>query len=84
MNTTTIIGLLAGFLTTGSFLPQIIKTIRTKDTRNISLMMYIFYVIGVVLWLIYGYTINDSVLLITNSFSLLFGIILLTMKIKYK
>ena len=77
-------GLVAGFLTTGSFLPQIIKTIRTKDTRNISLMMYIFYVIGVVLWLMYGYVINDAVLLITNSFSLLFGIILLIMKIRYK
>jgi len=84
MNITTIMGLVAGFLTTGSFLPQIIKTIRTKDTRNISLMMYIFYVIGVVLWLMYGYVINDAVLLITNSFSLLFGIILLIMKIRYK
>jgi MtN3 and saliva related transmembrane protein len=84
MNTTTIIGLLAGFLTTGSFLPQIIKTIRTKDTRNISLMMYIFYVIGVVLWLVYGYAADDAVLLITNSFSLLFGITLLIMKLKYK
>ena len=84
MNTTTIIGLLAGFLTTGSFLPQIIKTIRTKDTRNISLMMYIFYVIGVVLWLVYGYAADAAVLLITNSFSLLFGITLLIMKLKYK
>lgn len=84
MNLITIVGLLAGFLTTGSFLPQIIKTIRTKDTRNISLTMYVIYVIGVILWLAYGYVINDIVLLITNSFSLVFGIVLLIMKLKYK
>jgi MtN3 and saliva related transmembrane protein len=84
METTTIMGLIAGFLTTGSFLPQIIKTIRTKDTKNISLLMYVFYVSGVILWLCYGYAINDAVLLITNSFSLLFGIILLIMKLIYK
>lgn len=84
MNSITIIGLMAGFLTTGAFLPQIIKTIRTKDTRNISLTMYIVYVVGVMLWLCYGYKINDPVLLITNSFSLIFGFLLLIMKIKYK
>ena len=75
---------MAGFLTTGSFLPQIIKTIRTKDTKNISLLMYVFYVIGVILWLIYGYVISDAVLLITNSFSFVFGVTLLVMKIIYK
>ena len=84
MNTITIMGLMAGFLTTGSFLPQIIKTIRTKDTKNISLLMYVFYVIGVILWLIYGYVISDAVLLITNSFSFVFGVTLLVMKIIYK
>jgi len=39
-------GLLAGFLTTGAFLPQIIKTVKTKDTKNLSLSMYVVYVVG--------------------------------------
>ena len=84
MTLTTIIGLVAGFLTTGSFLPQIIKTIKTKDTKNISLLMYFVYVVGVILWLIYGYIDKNIVLLVTNTFSLIFGITLLIMKIIYK
>lgn len=77
-------GLLAGFLTTGAFLPQIIKTVKTKDTKNLSLSMYVVYVVGVLLWLYYGYKINDPVILITNSFSLMFGLLILIMIIKYK
>ena len=84
MNSNTIMGLLAGFLTTGAFLPQIIKTVKTKDTKNLSLSMYVVYVVGVLLWLYYGYKINDPVILITNSFSLMFGLLILIMIIKYK
>jgi MtN3 and saliva related transmembrane protein len=84
MNYVTLLGLLAGLLTTGAMLPQIIKTFSTKDTRSISLPMYAIYVIGVIAWLFYGFLINDPVLLITNSFSLSLGFTMLIMKIKYK
>ena len=84
MNTSTIIGLLAGLTTTGAFLPQIIKTIITKDTKSISLWMYCVYVIGVIIWFIYGLMIGEVAILITNSFSFLFGMTMLIMKIKYK
>jgi len=80
----TIIGLVAGLLTTGAFVPQMIKTIRTKDTKSISLSMYVIYVIGVLFWFVYGFLIKENAILITNTFSLLFGLILLIMKIKYK
>ena len=84
MNTTTIIGLLACFLTTGAFLPQIIKTIRTKETKDISLSMYIIYNIGVCVWFLYGFMINETAILVGNTFSLIFGLIMLIMKLKYK
>ena len=84
MNLTTIIGLIAGLLTTGSFLPQIIKTIRTKDTKSISLHMYIVYTAGIITYFIYAYLIKETALLITNSLSFISGIMMLVLKLKYK
>lgn len=80
----TILGLLAGALTTGAMLPQIIKTIRTRDTKSISLPMYIIYVIGVILWVAYALITQEPVLILTNIFSLVMGITMLIMKLKYK
>jgi MtN3 and saliva related transmembrane protein len=84
MSTSTIIGLLAGLTTTFAFLPQIIKTIRTKDTKSISLPMYIIYVIGVLTWFVYAILIDEMAIVISNCFSFLFGITMLIMKIRYK
>lgn len=84
MSLNTIIGLLACFLTTGAFLPQIIKTIKTKETKDISLSMYIIYVIGVIVWFVYGFMIHETAILVGNTFSFIFGMIMLIMKIKYK
>lgn len=83
MTLTVVVGLLAGLLTTGAFLPQIIKTMQTKSVKNISLGMYIVYLIGVVMWFIYGFMIDQIAILICNSFSLVFGLIMLIMKLKY-
>jgi len=84
MTLTTIMGLIAGLLTTGAFIPQMIKTIKTKDTKSISLTMYIIYIIGVLFWFVYGFMINETAILITNTFSFAFGLILLIMKLIYK
>lgn len=50
----TIIGLIAACLTTISFLPQAILTLKTKKTEGISLSMYLIFAIGITVWLIYG------------------------------
>lgn len=84
MNTTTIIGLIACLLTTGAFLPQIIKTVKTKETKDISLSMYIIYIVGVLVWFVYGFMIEETAILIGNTFSFIFGMIMLIMKLKYK
>lgn len=81
---TTILGLLACALTTGAFVPQIVKTIKTKDTKDISLWMYIIYLVGVLVWFVYGYMIGETAILVGNTFSFLFGAIMLVMKLKYK
>lgn len=84
MNLATLIGLIAGLTTTGAFLPQIIKVIRTKDTKSISLGMYIIYTLGTIFWFIYAFMTFQYAIVFTNSFSFLFGFMMLIMKLKYK
>ncbi len=78
------IGLIAATLTTGSFLPQAIKVIKTKDTSGISLTMYMMSVVGVFLWFIYGLTIHDMALIIANGITFVLSAIILICKIRYK
>ncbi|MEI9935029.1 MAG: SemiSWEET transporter [Ferruginibacter sp.] len=66
----TIIGLLAAFCTTVSFLPQAIKTIHTKDTEGISLSMYFLFTLGTFLWLLYGLFSYNIPIIIANGITL--------------
>jgi len=84
MNLVTIIGLLAAFGTTVSFLPQAVKTIQTKDTSGISLPMYILFTAGTLLWLIYGLMSGSLPVTIANAITLIFAAIILVYKIRYK
>ncbi|MBD3748219.1 MAG: SemiSWEET transporter [Sphingobacteriales bacterium] len=79
----TIIGMLAAIGTTISFLPQALKIIKTKDTKSISLSMYILFVSGVLLWLIYGILKPDLPIMIANGITLILAGIILYFKIKY-
>ena len=80
----TLIGLTAAICTTISFLPQAIKVIKTKRTRDISLGMYIIFSLGTFLWLTYGVLIKDIPLISANSITFTLSLIILTMKLKYK
>lgn len=84
MNFVTILGLVAGACTTFAFLPQAIKTIKTKHTSDISLIMYIVINIGVALWLTYGFLRNDLPVILANGIVLIFTLTILGLKIKYK
>ena len=78
------IGSVAGILTTGAFLPQVIKVIKTKDTKALSLSMYLLQVIGIILWLIHGIVIGDIALMMANGVTLCLSLIILVYKIIYK
>jgi len=84
MELITIPRLSAAFCTTGSFLPQSIKTIQTKDTSGISLSMYSLFALGTLLWLSYGLLTNNLPVAIANGVTFLFAAIILGYKIKYK
>jgi MtN3 and saliva related transmembrane protein len=77
------LGFVAGFLTTISFLPQAIKAWKTKSTKDISLPMYLVFILGVFLWIIYGFAINSSVVILANCITLLIALFILYMKIRY-
>jgi len=78
-----ILGLTAGALTTFSLLPQVIKTIKIKETRDISLWMYILISTGILAWLTYGLLIKDVPVIAANTISIIFASIMLFSKIRY-
>lgn len=79
-----VVGFFAAILTTASFVPQAIQTIRTKNTKGISLLMYAMFSVGVLAWLIYGIANRDVPVLIANAITLCFALVILIFKIKYK
>jgi MtN3 and saliva related transmembrane protein len=81
---TDIIGYMAAFGTTVSFLPQAIKTIQTKDTSGISLYMYMLFTAGTFLWLMYGLMSHSLPVAIANVITFIFASIILIYKLKYK
>jgi len=76
-----ILGYFAAICTTISFLPQVIKTIKTRDTSGISLPMYIIFVSGVIAWMAYGYLISNITVMAANVVTLVLAGIVLAYKI---
>lgn len=83
MDGITILGLIAGAFTTFSFVPQLIKILRSRSTHDISLAMYIVISTGILLWLIYGLIINDVPVIAANAVALFITITILSLKLKY-
>ena len=82
MNLVTLLGLIAATLTTVAYIPQAVKIIRTRHTKDLSIWMYVLLNIGISLWLIYGFLLRDPALLLANSVTLILTSIILTLKIK--
>lgn len=80
---TTLIGLLAATCTTGSFLPQVIRTWRTRSTRDVSALMFVLLVTGNALWLLYGALIGDLPLVVANLVTITLVAIILALKLRY-
>jgi MtN3 and saliva related transmembrane protein len=76
-----IIGFIAATLTTASFLPQAIMTLKTRNTESLSLGMYSAFTLGVLLWLIYGLQINDVAIIFANAITLLLSGSILMIKL---
>jgi MtN3 and saliva related transmembrane protein len=84
MDTGNALGLIAGTLTTAAFVPQVVKTWRTRSTQDISLGMFALFNAGLVLWLIYGALIGSLPIVITNLVTLALALTILYFKLRYK
>ena len=84
MDTITLIGYIAGTLTTVSFLPQVIRSWKTKSTHDISFAMLALFGLGMLLWAIYGFQIGSPPIILANVITFALIIVLLAMKIRYK
>ncbi|XXX79103.1 SemiSWEET transporter [Sorangium sp. So ce134] len=80
---TTALGLLAATLTTISFLPQVLRTLRTRDTRSISVGMYAAFVTGVGLWLVYGLLTGDMPIIVANAITFVLSGTVFILKLRY-
>jgi MtN3 and saliva related transmembrane protein len=79
-----IIGIAAGVFTSLSLLPQLIKLIRDKKAEDISLFYLIILIIGIILWIWYGFLRDDIPIIATNSFSLILNTIVIILSYKLK
>ncbi len=82
--TITHIGLLAGALTSAAAIPQVVKSYRTRQLRDVSIWQPVLLDVGMTLWLAYGVIIHDLPLIAANSFSLFCYTLLIVMKIIYR
>ena len=76
-------GYLAAILTTAAFLPQLIKTLKTKKAEDVSLLTLIMFICGVGSWIIYGYKISSSPILLANIITLLLNLFILISKVYF-
>jgi MtN3 and saliva related transmembrane protein len=81
--TATIIGYFAGTLTTVAYLAQVLRTLKHRRTKDISLSMYLMLCTGIGLWLVYGVFIHSWPVIIANAVTLALSGAVLAMKIKF-
>lgn len=84
MTIVALVGFIATVLAPLSFLSQVVKTWKLKETKDISLLMYAIFWLGVVLWLIYGLLLGSWPIVINNIIMLTLTSIMLFFKLRYK
>jgi MtN3 and saliva related transmembrane protein len=84
MDATQILGLVAGALTTAAFLPQVVKTWKSRSAKDLSLGMFSLFCGGVFLWLVYGFAVGDVPVIAANLLTLLLASTLLFFKLRFK
>jgi MtN3 and saliva related transmembrane protein len=84
LNYIDLFGFSAALLTTIAFLPQLYKTWQTKSADDVSLVMLILFITGLLCWIIYGLKINSIPILVANIITFVFNFSILILKIRYR
>jgi MtN3 and saliva related transmembrane protein len=83
LNWVTALGLAAGFLTTASFVPQVVKTWRSRSAEDVSLGMFLMFVAGVAMWLAYGVLRGDLAMALANAVTLVLAGSIVFFKLRF-
>jgi len=83
MNFVQVIGISAGILTSVSMLPQLIKIIKEKEAKDISIVMILILLAGLCMWIYYGILKKDMPIIVTNIFSVVVNLTLLFFRLRY-
>jgi MtN3 and saliva related transmembrane protein len=84
MDSIVIVGYIAGALTTVSFVPQVVRAWKLRETRDLSLAMLLLFALGVLLWTLYGIWTGSMPIIAANVITFILVLILLWMKFRYK
>jgi len=84
MDTIVIVGYVAGALTTISFVPQVVKAWKMRETRDLSLAMLVLFAVGVILWTLYGIWVGSLPIIAANIITFTLILVLLGLKLWYK
>ncbi len=79
-----VLGLVAGICTSSSIVPQLVKTLRTKKAEDVSVSMFVVMLTGNALWVYYGFSKSDMVIVATNFLALALNIAMITLNFRYK
>jgi MtN3 and saliva related transmembrane protein len=78
-----VVGITAGILTSASFIPQLVKTVKTKEAEDLSAFMLISRGVGLALWIVYGVIKSDIPILVTFAFAFVINTAVSFLKVKY-
>jgi len=78
-----LLGLVAGSLTTISFVPQVLKIWRTRSGQDVSFGMFILFSLGVLLWLVYGLALGAVPIIVANAATLILALVVLALKLRF-
>jgi MtN3 and saliva related transmembrane protein len=84
MDNIKILGLIAGTITSITFIPQVLQIWKTKSAKDISILMLSLLIIGVSLWLAYGIAVKDVAIIYTNGMVLAMSLLMLYFKFRFK
>ena len=77
------IGYIAAILTTLAFVPQAVKTLRSRDTSGISLGMYVVFILGVACWFGYGLVLGSWPMILANAVTFVLAALILALKLRH-
>jgi MtN3 and saliva related transmembrane protein len=77
------LGFAAAFCTTAAFVPQLVRVLRLRSAREISLPTFLMFSIGVFLWLLYGLYTGSRPVIASNGVTLVLSLSILVLKLRY-